>query len=244
MTEQSNISESSHPTVTLLPFYLNGTLSEEERQEVDRHLAECESCRQELEEMRSLQVSVKSYFSTLPQPPADICNKVQARILAESQSEKPHTPTDHAPTIESFGTRFQAYLHSLFSTQWAPALAVSLILGQAVVLFWTLTLPATAPRGNEVQRPGPVIERSVPQAPVPSIRRQFHIAFQDKTPEHIIRRIIRDLNGRIVDGPTAEGLYTIEVPDSDAGQLETIIQDLNKKRDVIRMAAPLTASSQ
>lgn len=242
MTEQSHISEFSHPTASLLPFYLNGTLTEAERQEVDRHLVECESCRRELEEMRSLQVNVKSYFSTLPQPPADVFGKVKAQILDESPLERKESPPVSARETRSLGTRFQDYLHSLFATHWAPALAVSLILGQAVVLFWTLTFPSTAPRGAEDQEFGPVIERSVPQAPVPIARQRLRIAFQDHTPEHIIRRTIRHLDGRIVDGPTAEGVYIIEVPESDAERLETIIQELDENKDVIRMAVPLTSS--
>ncbi len=242
MTEPANISDSYHPTAILLPFYLNGTLSDQERQTVDLHLAECNTCQQELDEMRSLQTHVNAYFSSLPQPPADIFNKVKTQILAESEPEKAHPPIVHAPTTNTLGTRIQDFLQSIFTTQWAPALAMSLILGQAGLLFWIITTSPTSPLGTEGPGYGPVIERAIPQVPLPEIKLKLRIAFEDQTPEHTIRTIIHSLKGRIVDGPTSDGIYIVEVPEDDPTQLEKIIQGLVGQKDIIRLAAPMPPS--
>lgn len=235
MTEQSNISDSYHPTAILLPFYLNGTLSDQERQEVDMHLFECQSCQQELEEMRSVRTEVKTYYSTLPTPPADMFSKVKSQILSETASEQTAKSVFHHETAESFGSRIQDFLQSIFATQWAPALAMCLIIGQAGLLFWNMTSPTTPDSAY-----GPIIERSVPQAPTPDTAQKLRIAFEDQTPEHTVRTIIQNLKGRIVDGPTSEGIYIVEVPKDDADGLTTIIQDLLSKKNVIRLAEPFS----
>lgn len=237
MTNPNNISDAYHPTAILLPFYLNGTLSDQERQEVDMHLSECSSCQQELDEMRSLRTEVRTHFSTLPQPPADMFSKIKFQILAESASEKASTPIIRSQTSESLVSQIQDFIHSIFATQWAPALALCLIVGQAGLLFWNMTSPTSSFTG-EGPAYGPVIERSVPQAPTPDTAQKLRIAFEDQTPEHTVRTIIQNLKGRIVDGPTSEGIYIVEVPKDHAEDLTTIIQDLMSKKNVIRLAEP------
>jgi len=240
MTEQSNISDSYHPTAILLPFYLNGTLSDQERQEVDIHISECSSCQQELEEMRSLRTEIKTYFSTLPSPPTNVFSKVKSQILAEAASDQISKSVIHTQTSESFGAQIQEFLQSIFATQWAPALAMCLIIGQAGLLFLTMSTSPTSPLGTEGPAYGPVIERSIPQAPTPDTTHKLRIAFEDQTTEHTVRTVIQSLKGRIVDGPTSEGMYIIEVPKDEAMRLTTIIQNLVSQKDVIRLAEPLT----
>ena len=47
-----------HPE-ELLPWYVNGTLSPEERQRVEAHLDQCPSCRGEVQALRSLRREIK-----------------------------------------------------------------------------------------------------------------------------------------------------------------------------------------
>ena len=52
-----------HPTATLLPWYLTGTLKESERQAVDEHLASCVDCRAELAHLTRLRIPMKTAFA-------------------------------------------------------------------------------------------------------------------------------------------------------------------------------------
>jgi hypothetical protein len=61
---------------------------------------------------------------------------------------------------------------------------------------------------------------------------RLRVAFQDTVPELNIRMAIRELKGRIVDGPTGDGVYTIEVPEAVA--VDERIGDLRMQRQVFR----------
>lgn len=234
MTEQSHKSDSYHPTAILLPFYLNGTLSDEECREVETHLKDCEDCKQELETMKGLHKEVKSYYANLPPPSPNVFNRVRAQIEQEiaAEASKP-THTERPPV--SFFEKFQDVLHSIFSTQWAPALAMTLILGQAGLLMWSLT---SRHPGTHTPTMGPVIERAIPPATIQEETSHIEIAFQEQTTDKEIRQILNNLHAHIVDGPTREGRYTIEIPAKRETRLQELLQELSQ-HPAIRTAKPV-----
>ncbi len=236
MTEQSNISDSYHPTAILLPFYLNGTLSDQERQEVETHLEECQDCKQELEMMQELHSDVKTYYSQLPQPSPNVFSRVKAQIEQEAAAGSGASVGVRHDSRLTFGTHLQEFLQSVFATKWAPALAMSIIVGQAGLLMWNIT---SGPMGPHEPAVGPVIERSVPPAKLQAVPSQIEIAFQDQTSEKEIREIIRSQHARIVDGPTVDGRYTIEVLEGDSARLGEIVKELTQQKTV-RLAIQAT----
>jgi hypothetical protein len=60
------------------------------------------------------------------------------------------------------------------------------------------------------------------------------LVFQESAPEGRIRGVIQDLKGRLVDGPTSEGTYTVEVPIAESAGLDTCIARLRQQPDLIR----------
>ena len=87
--------------------------------------------------------------------------------------------------------------------------------------------------GRTANHPPPdgVTTRGIPPASV-----RVALVFQESAPEARIRAIIRDLNGRLVDGPTAEGVYTVEVPIAESAGLDARITRLRQQVDLIRRA--------
>lgn len=80
----SNFRASQHDVVDgLLPWYVNGTLSTEERQDVHRHIAECEECRANVEFFGTVQGAARADDPAplVPRPEPD-------RLLAQL----PRTP--------------------------------------------------------------------------------------------------------------------------------------------------------
>lgn len=229
MTEQSNISDSYHPTAILLPFYLNGTLSDQERQEVETHLGECQDCKQELEMMQELHSNVKTYYAQLPQPSPNMFSRVRAQIEQEGAAEREASIGIKQDSRLTFSSHLQEFLQSVFATKWAPALAMSIIVGQAGLLMWNLT---SSPIGTHEPAVGLVIERSVPQATVQAVPSKIEIAFHDLTSEKEIREILHGHNARIVDGPTLDGRYTIEVSESGTARMQEIIEELSRQKAV------------
>lgn len=221
MNERPDPDIQTHPSVTLLPWYLGGTLSPEERRQVHNHLETCQTCRQELDEMKRLRESVKAGVNGLPGPPPDIFRSVMARIR-----EKPQP--------RPWAARADAWLRALFAVQWAPTLAALLVIGQSAALLWLVGHRPHGLDGGVGSSQGPVIERSVPAGSA-----RLSVRFQDTATERDIRAVMQSVNARIVDGPSPDGLYVLEVPAGDAAALERVLAALRAHRAVIE-AAPRT----
>lgn len=214
----------AHPTATLLPWYLTGTLKESERQAVDEHLATCAECRAELEHLTRLRIPMKTAFLEEAAPDLRVQQRVMGRILAEGrapQSTPQPQPGERAvDTVEQWFRRF-------FAPRWIPALAMILLIGQLTLLLWTAGEQTTLPPGHIVARGiQPVSTRVV-------------LVFQESIPEVRIRATILALRGRLVDGPTAEGRYTIEVPSTETQSLDQQLHTLQQQSEVIRRAERL-----
>ncbi len=86
MSARQAVSQRQHPDVReLLPFFINGTLSELENARVMRHLASCASCHAELDEQRRL----KDLMRAAPEPPGDAQSawaRLERALDAESRA--------------------------------------------------------------------------------------------------------------------------------------------------------------
>ncbi|MBU1049853.1 zf-HC2 domain-containing protein [Candidatus Bipolaricaulota bacterium] len=68
----------------LIPWYANGTLSDDEAQNVAAHIAQCESCRDELIENMQLSMGVRRAFEDLADMRMDIKKDVLSRTTGKS----------------------------------------------------------------------------------------------------------------------------------------------------------------
>jgi hypothetical protein len=229
-TESEN---QTHQVTTLLPWYVAGILETRERLEVEAHLSKCASCRKELEEMKRVQETIKGSVNELEGPSSAVFPKVMARIGEQRKAEKSPFPgivTEQKGAWE----HAESWLRSLFAPRWIPALASVLIIGQSVMLMMTWQGGPTT-KGPGVGRvPGAIVERSVPQAPAPS--QKYRVIFQDHAQAGEIRKLIQEVNGRVIDGPTSEGVYTIEVPVVHDNTVEQTIQVFRAQSHIVRLA--------
>jgi hypothetical protein len=205
--------ENLHLPTMLLLGYATNTLPEEERQKVDQHLTECQTCRQELEEIDHLRNQVTSHFDSFPAPSPHVFERVKAITLEEEalQPKQKEKFVRHNVWIQLV-TMIEEGIGALFIPRWAPSLAVMLIVVQAALLFGTLDRPP----GNIGTSHSPrVVERSgSPTAPM-NQGILVQIAFQEDASEKHLRTVIRDLEARIVNGPSIEGVYIVELLEKD-----------------------------
>lgn len=66
-------------------------------------------------------------------------------------------------------------------------------------------------------------------------RGSIMVVFQDGVSEQTLRRVVLDMRGSIVSGPSALGLYSIQVPRSE--DVDKLLENLRQNHGVIRFAA-------
>jgi anti-sigma factor RsiW len=219
-----------HPESMLLPWYLNGTLEQPEHQQVATHLARCSRCRTELEELAGLRQQVRQVYASEASVPARAFQATMAHVNQRASSATASTqhrasPMEDAMPI-SWLSSLDHFFRSLFQPQWVPTLAVALIVAQFGFLYWTLARPAG---------PEQITTRTV--AP-PTAR--IRVLFKDTVTEQQVRSAIQEIRGRIVDGPTPDGAYVVEVPALDHSTSHTKVEALRAKSDIVRIAEPMT----
>jgi anti-sigma factor RsiW len=192
---------------TLLPWYLNGTLTPAETGEVERHLATCASCRAEVEAWRRLRPAVDAAVASRPAPPADLFARVRARIGSEAPAAA--RPTAATPWWE----RAAAAVFELLPPRLAPAMALAVIVVQLGALAAVGTVAYRAQQALVVTQSGPEGRR--PPAPGAV---HLRVAFQESAPEGEIRALLQRLEAAIVDGPSSAGFYIVETPATAGGR--------------------------
>lgn len=238
MSDESKSPHSIHPAAALLPWYLAGTLEDDERRQVTQHLADCHSCQKELEEVRRLKEGVQDLYSALPGPSPNVLTRVRARIHQEEAASQSVQQNASVSVWETWAASLDTWLRSLFAVRWVPAMAMAVIMAQTTALLWSLHLAPVGVDDGTGTITGPIVERDIPMAtvPLPKIR----LAFQETTPEQTIRSILINLDGRIIGGPSPEGVYLVEVRSADRQQLEQHLQRLRTQADVIRQVELVT----
>lgn len=195
----------------LLPWYLNHTLEEKEEEEVRKHVLSCSICQQELEAIEK--------------------EKELYQSLAEEVTV-PQTFPQLMAQIERGNRRlWQRIISFVHLPQRRPAFATALIAVQAFMIVAFLYLLVINPwgAGERFYRTlsGPIVTEE--RGP------KLVIRFREGVSENTMRQVILEVDGTIVSGPTAMGLYAVELrSDIDPEELRRVVSFLRQKIDVIR----------
>jgi hypothetical protein len=227
MREREDHGERVHQRVwELLPWYVNGSLAERERERVETHLAACLRCQEEERLCRLTAGVVAEAGEVAPAPHPVQFQRMLARIEESEREEK-----------ESAGPwRLLAPLRALVQATPRP-LRGALVAQAAVILLlagflaWSLQRPGAAPTP-----PLPYHTLSNPEAaPVPSVR--LRVMFSPKATEKEIRELLHGIQGKIVDGPSPSGAYTVETP-AAGDPPGVVLARLRSEPQVVMFAEP------
>jgi anti-sigma factor RsiW len=223
MSDPETMPADIHPEVELLPWYVNGTLEEAERSLVARHLESCTACHRELEELVDVKSRLQSMYARQFGPSADLARSVMARITKEGTGR--HTREHHKT---SWLDGVDHWCRTLFMPRWVPTLAAVLLVAQMALLVW-VTVPSGEREAVSTRSVGPQVAR----------RTMVAVVFQASATEAQIRSLLRGIQGRLVDGPTEEGLFMISLPTSD-GSAAASLAVLKERHDVVYSAELVT----
>ena len=203
-----------------LPWYVAGSLSEAEEREVRAHLGDCEQCRREVEQLRVLQ-------------------KSEIELSAETPELSPELLSQALDSIEVYerersgaGEKAQGLWNRVvtaWSMLWTPTpVPVRVLVAAQLLLLVGLTaVYFTSVGGVELRTAGG------PEGVAAGVR--ITIGFDPSASEEAIRGTLQQVEARIVDGPTALGLYVIELPatvTSDAA-VDGVIEGLRSQTGVV-----------
>ncbi len=219
MIHEQNRSGEHEEAFGLFPWYLNGTITETERQKVDEHLRVCTACRDQLTLERNIYRAM-SAESSLEFIPASF-SRLQARLdaLAQETLAAPELPLRRPATNRGISQRR--------AMPWPRRMAASI----AILGLGSLTL-VSADRWVQI-RALPSEYRTVttaaPRAPDEVIRAVFSPAVTLVE----LQAILDEAQLRIVSGPTEAGVYSLA---ANSDRPVTVSLSLLRRHAAVRFA--------
>jgi anti-sigma factor RsiW len=171
----------------VLPWFVNGTLDAAEAAQVERHLASCIACKQEVGVLRELQELYRE-------------EKIRCHFAAAAQAAANVPASRRVPTPSSIARVKGAWRTGSPLQWWQTLLLVQTGLIALLVAGLVMYQPPQYYRTLSATRTGTAQAASLV------------VVFDGAIAERDLRAVLRDLDARIVDGPTAQGAYTLTVP--------------------------------
>lgn len=209
----------------LLPWYLNGTLSEAERDRVERALAAEPALRAELAALEMMRDTVQESSDAVAVPASDF-DLVMQRI--DGVEEAPA-----AARAEPAGGGFLASLSALFAmpgVRFAALAAALVIMVQSAAIVGLLVDTPGGGVGYQTATTGDATAAGDPGALGPRLL----LLFQADAGLSEVQVLLGEVGGRIVDGPSQEGAYIVEL--GAEGDLEAALERLQARDDLVRFA--------
>jgi hypothetical protein len=216
----------------LLPWYVNHTLDDDERRAVEVHVRDCVRCAEEIRLLERARAGMAELRAAEAAPAPDRLAGVLARVRSSTGTT---LDAPGATQIPVSGTApLRSPRASTAARWWWPAtpglarlaLAAQLLLvlglGVWIAALYANRAAVTASGGDSEQA-------------------RIAIAFQPHITEERLRRTLRDIDGTIVDGPSAVGLYTValELPADSMAAVERVLDGLRRDTALVRAAEPV-----
>ncbi len=217
MSDPETLPADVHQEAALLPWYVNGTLSESDRHQIDRHLATCPACRAELEELTRWKSDLGTIYAAQTGPSSQAARRVFDTVMREASTRR-IGQTRQQSWLEGMDQWFRA----LFLPRWVPTLAAILLVTQVGLVLW-LSMPPT--KSEEVSSRSLGVQTA-----------RLSVVFQSGATEEHIRSLLQFVRGHVIDGPTTDGTYIIEVLAEDESIAHKKLEMLRERAEVIRSA--------
>ena len=198
---------------SLVPLYVNGRLPDNRRKDFEEALAQDSGLAREVREYRAIRGAYSALECEIPAPSPDLYGKIRSRIRQEPRRAV-------IQPKEKALTGIFEFFQNVFG--W-PRLAWAVA---GVQLAVVLTLLAVYPKTEKYE--------TLSGGALPGENGlRINIIFQSDSREKDIRELLGRVGARIVNGPSAEGLYTIAV--KDKSDPESIVGRL-KEDQAVRFA--------
>lgn len=193
-SDQPNYAVQEHQAIsTLIPWYVNGSIAENERQRVDAHLSLCADCRSDLALERSVYQGMRAE-TAVEYMPAVSLKRLQARLDG----------IDAAASVDLPAALPVAQTPGRAAVPWHGALAASIAV-MAVALSLLAADRWLQARARTTRPDYYTVTTAVPRSPGEVIRAVFspNITLVE------LQALLDEAQLRIVSGPTEAGVYSL-----------------------------------
>jgi hypothetical protein len=204
---------------TLIPWYINGTLAQEESSLVRQHLQVCIACRKELATQQGLSKAIRQAGDIELSPQAAF-----SRLMKQIDDEpvKAETPTQWWSWVRSQWRKVSEGLSPQLRPRPVFALIpLLLVAGISILLAWNSI--SVEPHYRTLANPS-----SLPSAESNDLR----VVFAKTMRRDQIDQLLFSIHGRIVDGPSPFGVYTIN-HDGLNQETSTVVKKLRDHAGVL-----------
>jgi hypothetical protein len=233
MTPVQDSARSHGDAIELIPWLVNGRLPASDVAWLERHVQQCEVCRNEVAAQRALRQAVRQDASNIEYAPHAALQKLWARIdQPDVATAFVESSVERSPSVSSSPVRES--VRSL-TARWRVAAGVILVVG--VGLF------AAVSRGIYVPGFAPEYRTATANGVVPDRAGQIRAVFSPTLTVDDLTRIVSTANLKIIDGPSAAGVYTLAM---QSGQGQSMADVLARMRSDprVRFAEPVVAESR
>lgn len=207
----------------LIPWYLNGTLEEEQNKKVEEYLEQDRAFKDEVILLNLIKSAVIKTDEIISQEISPQFAKMQESIIQRIDSTS-KIKVDK-PLLDKLSSFFESFRFPAMNLVPIAALLLiqfAIIVGLIAKLYFEKPDQYTTLSGTES---------------VETIGQKFMVAFDNSATEKEIRDIILDINAKIISGPNRSGIYIIEVKDPEnKAAVEDIIKKLRSKKEIIKLA--------
>lgn len=190
MSQNTTTSLSCHDDAwLLLPWYVNQTLSDEDRDLVEDHLRVCVTCRGELNVQRQLQEGIRHSATS------ELCEHIQLENLIQKIQKSQDDASDGGRPVRKTYRRAGAY-----------AIAASLLL--MVALPFSGILPPEARNYNTL---------SGPQTVSAAGKHDIRVIFSSAVNANGRQQLLSLVNGSIIKAPDSNGVYLVRIDATEEG---------------------------
>ncbi len=214
MNRHTSSSTDQHQQILLLlPWYLNQSLGQDERQQVERHLKNCMLCNRELVALRKLAAAVKC-SSDLDVAAEASFARLRAKLQTTELVRNPPEPSHNQPATGWFGKRAHAApaLSGPAANRQSRLLRLS---GSTVTRFAIAAsmLLAMIPLIMQYGRPPAATDYYTLSAARPGTPAgaKLHVVFAKSLPDAGIDALLEQIHGQRIEGPNSAGAYTVKL---------------------------------
>lgn len=221
----SGLEDTHVQVLELLPWYVNDTLNESEQRLVKAHLLLCGRCNTELNRCQNMVSAVHRDQEQSWQQKPDQLSRIFQQINQLEEDQK-STPPSYSAGISLHFSHLSRWLFGQLNLpRWSLAVPAALALGLTAVLTMQ-TVPEDIGKYETLTSSDTLLD-----AP----EQRLQLIFSPDSTSSEITQLLRslDIDARIVDGPSAQGRYTVAIAANQHVEMTQLASELQGSPVVI-----------